>query len=90
MTRVITTVWVDVADDQPSLGEQVLVYNGVHLWLTGWKPGLVREDLRFPVTHWSRRFSVPYAIGYSAVDVDPECMSDAKAQWRERRRLAKA
>lgn len=84
--------WVHVDEEQPGFRERVLVYNGVHLWLTAWKPGLLRPDVRYPVTHWARPVGLPYEMLFSAVDADPECFGEAKAiasvKRRARRRLA--
>ena len=79
--------WVSVNDELPALGDQVVVYNGVHLWLTGWKPGLLREDVKYPVTHWARPVGLPYELRYSAVDVDPQCYAHETAGARKAAKL---
>lgn len=84
--------WVHVDEGQPALGDRVVVFNGVHLWLTGWKPGLMRSDVKHPVTHWARPVGLPYELLYAAVDADQECYSEAKAvaaaERRAKRRVA--
>lgn len=39
--------------NQPLEGTRVLVCNGVNEWVTHWKPGLMSETAKFPVTHYT-------------------------------------
>lgn len=79
--------WVSVQDELPGFLDRVLVYNGVHLWLTAWKPGLMRGDVKYPVTHWARAVGLPYELRFAAVDADPECYGEARAIAAAERRV---
>lgn len=47
-----------VTVDNPKLGEQVVLYNGVRAWVTDWKPALATGT--YPATHYAL-VELPYA-----------------------------
>lgn len=49
---------LQVTTDNPKLGEQVVLYNGVRAWVTDWKPALATGT--YPATHYAR-VELPYA-----------------------------